>query len=270
MRSDFDDLTGKTFGRWTVIAYSHTKNRITYFLCSCSCGTKRTVNAASLRSGRSGSCGCLHREMVSKNQTTHGFTTGGETHPLYTVWAQMISRCYCPTTNGYARYGGRGIRVCKRWRKSFENFLTDIGQRPSDTHTLDRFPDNNGNYEPGNVRWATKSEQNRNKRNNRLLTYDGETRCIQEWAEHLGICPGTIYMRLKLGWSAEETLTTPIHPKKKAHVIRFRGETLHIKEWAKRLGVSVPAILHRLKNGWTINKALTTPCHTNKIPKKYR
>jgi len=195
----------------------------------------------------------------------HGHA-GNEQHPLYTVWAQMLSRCSCPTANGYERYGGRGIKVCERWRTSFEDFLADMGPRPTPRHTLDRFPDNDGDYEPGNVRWATPAEQNRNKRSNRLLTHDGVTRCLTDWATTTGLSAGTITMRLQLGWTVADALSEPAHPKRKANTFTHNGETLHVSEWAARLGVSPTAILHRLSRGWSVALALTTPPDKSKVP----
>jgi hypothetical protein len=125
----------------------------------------------------------------------------------YLTWGDMCSRCTNINHHAYADYGGRGISVCNRWLNSFEDFLTDVGRRPSAKFSLDRFPDKNGNYEPGNVRWATSKQQQRNTRSNRLLTYNGETKCVAEWAEETGIPGGTI---LRLGWSTEKILTTPI------------------------------------------------------------
>lgn len=208
-RTDFRDLTGATCGRWTVVAYSHSKDRITYWHCVCSCGKTAVVNGMSLRSGRSQSCGCLHRERQATRLHKHGHAKPGNWHPLYTIWAQMKSRCYSTTARGYANYGGRGVTVCDRWRESFEAFLADMGDRPSPEHTLDRYPNNDGNYEPGNCRWATPAQQQRNKRNNRLLTCGGKTLCVQEWAELLGVRPNNIMTRLRLGWTAEEALAIP-------------------------------------------------------------
>lgn len=118
----------------------------------------------------------------------------------------MISRCYNEKHHHYANYGGRGITVCQRWRDSFAAFLADVGPRPSPQHSLDRYPDNNGNYEPGNVRWATRSEQQRNRRVNHLLTFQGKTQCVIAWAEELGINPVTIIARLRAGRTIEEAL----------------------------------------------------------------
>jgi hypothetical protein len=136
--------------------------------------------------------------------TTHG----GRRTPEYKVWAGMRARCYCETNPRYADYGGRGIRVCERWR-DFAAFLADMGPRPSPRHELDRFPDNNGNYRPGNCRWATATQNGRNKRNNRRIVFDGKCLCVTEWAEVTGLTTAAINQRLDDGWSIERTLTTP-------------------------------------------------------------
>jgi hypothetical protein len=120
----------------------------------------------------------------------------------------MIGRCENTTTDAYPWYGGRGIKVCDRWR-TFENFLADLGERPSKDHTLER-GDVNGNYEPGNVRWATRLEQGANKRNNRNLTAFGETLHMQEWCRRFGILQGTLWDRLDRGWDVERALSTPV------------------------------------------------------------
>lgn len=123
-------------------------------------------------------------------------------------WQAMKHRCYNPRATYYAEYGGRGIRVCQRWLDSFDAFLADMGPRPSLAHTVDRI-DANGNYEPGNCRWATATEQARNTRSNRMLTWRGKTQSAASWASELGLPAGTIYDRLGLGWSVDEALGTP-------------------------------------------------------------
>jgi hypothetical protein len=128
----------------------------------------------------------------------HGAARVNGESPEYTCWRAMRDRCNSPNHTEFKRYGARGIRVCERW-ESFVDFLADMGPRPSAEHSLDRFPDQNGNYEPGNVRWATRIEQGRNKRNNRLLTLDGQTHCVTELADRLNLSVHTIRMRLKHG-----------------------------------------------------------------------
>lgn len=121
----------------------------------------------------------------------------------------MIARCTNPNRHDYLSYGGRGILVCQRWRESFATFLADVGGRPSKAHSLDRFPNMNGNYEPGNVRWATKHEQMQNTRGTRLITFNSETHGLNEWARRLGMTHSSLQGRMRRGWSLEKTLTTP-------------------------------------------------------------
>lgn len=128
----------------------------------------------------------------------------------YTAWAAMIQRCYNPKRFNYERYGGIGVTVCQRWRDSFLAFLTDVGRKPSKQHTLDRFPDRQGNYEPGNVRWATPKEQARNTRRNVMLVIDGVEKPLPEWAEEYHLKPTLVSQRIHvLGWSAMKALSTP-------------------------------------------------------------
>lgn len=125
--------------------------------------------------------------------------------PTWRSWKSMKTRCLNPNETGFERYGGRNIRVCQRWLDSFENFLADMGERPSLFHSLDRI-DNDGHYEPGNVRWATRTEQNRNKKTNVLLEIEGVTRTLSEWAEISGTHYETIRSRLTRGWGAKEAI----------------------------------------------------------------
>ncbi len=125
----------------------------------------------------------------------------------YYSWVQMKTRCLNPRDKAYARYGGRGIKVCARWQKSYVDFVADVGRRPTPEHSLDRI-DNNGNYEPGNCRWATSKEQCRNRRSNIVLEFNGQKRTIAEWAEFTGLSRECIWHRLnKHGWTVEQTLT---------------------------------------------------------------
>jgi hypothetical protein len=143
--------------------------------------------------------------IAMPSRVTHGMADS----PEYRVWCHVLARCGTATDAAYDNYGGRGITVCDRWL-TFTNFYADVGPRPSPQHTLERI-ENDGNYEPGNVRWATRKEQNRNKRNNRLLTFNGRTQCIAAWAEEIGITWAALRARLRLGWSVERALTPGDH-----------------------------------------------------------
>jgi hypothetical protein len=151
------DLTGKKFGRFTVIKRTATEKKHWRWLCRCDCGTEKIVDAGHLKSSHSISCGCYKKERSTK----HGHA-GRETSE-YMAWKHAKDRCFNPNDKAYKNYGARGITMCAEWRDSFAAFFADVGLRPSGL-SLDRFPNNNGNYEPGNVRWATRSEQNRNQR----------------------------------------------------------------------------------------------------------
>lgn len=128
---------------------------------------------------------------------------------LYRLWRGMIARCYNPARHNFARYGGRGITVCDAWLRDFPRFVADVGPRPSRRHSLDRYPDGNGDYEPGNVRWATLVEQASNKRNNRLVPVDGQLLTRSDAARRVGMSYDTLRYRLEAGWSAERALSQP-------------------------------------------------------------
>jgi len=206
------DLTGQRFGRLIVQGRSDkpTSTRI-YWDCLCDCGTVKAIQSAHLRSRTEGtkSCGCLMIEaakITGSNSATHGHRKRGNTTSTYECWKAAKSRCENPNDKQYKNYGGRGIKFCERWGE-FENFLADMGECPPGL-TLDRI-NNDGNYEPGNCRWATWKEQARNTRRNRLITFRGETKCVAEWAEVVGLNTYTLWSRLKVGWSVERALLTP-------------------------------------------------------------
>ena len=175
------------------------------------------------------------------------------TRPTYCSWHRMVKRCRDHNNKDYLHYGGRGITVCSRWLH-FPFFLDDMGLRPSGT-SLDRI-NNDGNYEPGNCRWATQKQQVRNRRITRTAQKDGVTLPIAEWAERLGIDKRTLLARRRLGWSDAKVLAdTKVWPAKLA----FNGRSLTFKEWERETGVPAMRIYNRVRDGWSIDAALTTP-----------
>jgi len=170
----FKDLEGQRFGRLTVVAYAGKRgSRDSKWLCRCDCGAEKIVAISHLTSGDTRSCGCLNAELSAARRTTHGESPNGTTTPEYTCWCHIKDRCSNPNGRFYHRYGGRGIRVCARWENSYENFLADMGRRPAPELSIDRI-DNDGDYRPGNCRWATKTEQNRNSTATKLTRNDVE------------------------------------------------------------------------------------------------
>lgn len=159
------DITGQKFGLWTVVARApKRKQGNAIWWCRCECGAENAVSGGELKAGLSKSCGCRRAECNRLKAAKH--VTHGLSHtPEYTCWGSMRHRCRNPKSSKYADYGGRGISVCERWN-SFENFLADMGRRPTPAHSLDRI-NNDGNYEPGNCRWATPKEQMNNRRAHR-------------------------------------------------------------------------------------------------------
>jgi hypothetical protein len=209
----FQDLTRQKFGRLTVIKRGENGSRgqVRWF-CQCDCGNHNTIYAQNLISSHTVSCGCHRKEVSAKINFKHGATIGEKTANIklprsYIVWERMRSRCRNINDKSYNNYGGRGINICERWNH-YENFLNDMGEPPTKAHSLDRI-DNNRGYSLENCRWATQTEQARNKRSNRLITYNGETHCLNEWAEILGMDRCVITARLSRGWSINEALTRP-------------------------------------------------------------
>lgn len=176
--------------------------------CVCSCDAEREVivRGAELIKGATKSCGCLAVEMTICRSLTHGKSRTTE----YRIWAGIKDRCLNPNSRSYPGWGGRGIKMCQRWQESFEAFLEDVGDRPGMEYTLDRI-DNDGNYEKGNVRWATWTEQQNNRRSSRYLTHNGETKTVSQWARATGMKRDTLQHRIHdRGWSVEKALTTPL------------------------------------------------------------
>lgn len=191
------DLIGKIFGRLTVISKTDEPNKSgnVKWNCKCSCGNVSSVFQCNLIRGFTKSCGCLRK--------TVGITHGKRNTPAYSSWDAMIQRCNNPNHKMFKYYGERNINVCKRWM-TFENFYKDMGDRP-DGCSLDR-RDNDGDYEPGNCRWATQKEQVRNRSVTIFIEIDGIRKSLPEWCEELGLKYNTVLYRLRRGWSEKKAL----------------------------------------------------------------
>lgn len=199
-RNDLGDLAGQTFGRLTVRHYAGIdKHQKRVWNCTCSCGNQVSVTTTQLRLGKTQSCGCLKTDTHTK----HGDIASLEYH----AWRSMRSRCTNESNRHYANYGGRGIKVCQRW-EVYENFLSDMGRKPTKTHSLER-NDNDGDYTPENCKWATKSEQTRNRSVSVWIEYGGKKMLVQDWATELGLPYTTLYSRIRNGWTVERAFNTP-------------------------------------------------------------
>lgn len=191
---------------------------------------------------------------MTKAREKHGMHTS----PEYWAWRDMKRRCLNPNARDFANYGARGIQVCERWRESFCAFFDDMGLRPSPQHSLDRI-NNDGNYEPGNCRWATVKEQLQNRRTTSWVTFKGETKTRTEWCRIQGIAPLMFLRRIQAGWSVEKALSTPAGHRPANLYLTFRGETRTLAEWCRQLGFKRTLIDRRLRAGWDADKALSTP-----------
>lgn len=182
------NLTGMRFGRLVVLNKSRQtkKDGKPMWDCLCDCGKFKTARGATLRNGRTTSCGCYATEVRRETQKQNFYRHGKSTDMAYGSWAGMMHRCYDPENSAWPYYGARGIKVCGRWRDSFDAFLEDMGPRPSRKHTIDRV-NNDGDYTPGNCRWATKRQQAQNRSNNVLIKWDDEVHCASEWARREGV-----------------------------------------------------------------------------------
>jgi len=203
---NFKDLSGQRFGRLAVIERAgNIGEHPVKWLCKCDCGNEKAIDGNSLRMGKTKSCGCFLSETVRKRKMVHGFY--GER--LYNIWQHMKDRCYYPRNDNYKNYGGRGISVCDEWKENYSAFKEwALNNGYSDSLTIDR-KNNDGNYEPGNCRWATIDTQSNNKQNTVYITINGETHNLKEWSELSNIPRIIIYGRFKRGWS-EDRLLEPI------------------------------------------------------------
>jgi len=207
------NLIGRTFGRGFVFAEAppcirpdgQTRGKS---WVRCVCGTEFIAFNENLKRGHTTSCGCYRDERRIESHTIHGHAKKGANTRTYKSWCNMIDRCERPENQAYHRYGGRGIKVCQEWRQSYESFLAYNGECPPRMQ-IDRWPNKNGDYEPGNTRWATPKQQNRNRNSNKILTVRGITGCLAELCEHFNVPYRRTSLRLFKKWSVEEAFFVP-------------------------------------------------------------
>lgn len=202
----FQNLIGQRFGKLTVIERTDNDSfGSSMWICKCDCGNiTNPIHPSNLKHGRTTSCGC-NRSFAGKRLKKHGMRKTR----IYTIWTFMKIRCYNKNCKAYKDYGGRGISVCDEWKNDFSAFMKWAYENGySEELTIDRI-NVNGNYEPDNCRWATFKTQANNTRQNKYLTLDGKTMTMKQWSEYTGIRYGTLYRRLKDGWSVESALTIP-------------------------------------------------------------
>ncbi len=196
-------LIGQRFGKLVVLEFSGKAGKAYLWRCQCECGQECRVRGTFLRAGRTVSCGCMRGESAAARNLKHGHSLRGHLSREYRSWQAMNTRCHNPNHRSFKNYGAKGISVCQRWRDSFEDFLKDMGPKPTPRHTLDRYPDRAGNYDPDNVRWASPVEQANNQSKNRRYSLLGRTQTLTEWVRELGLVYSKVRYRLDHGWSVE-------------------------------------------------------------------
>jgi hypothetical protein len=220
------------------------KGSKTRFYCKCDCGRVKLFYSCALKSLHMHSCGC-------SINTTHHLSN----HPLYNCWQSMWARCTKRHNPSYKNYGGRGIKVCDRWR-NVQNFITDMGEKPTPKHSIER-KNNDGDYTPENCKWSTRIEQNRNSRKNVFILLNGQKKTLKEWATHLGISSSILSKRLKA--QNGNTLDAFFGP-----FLEFNGKSQRLSEWAVELGISASILYGRLSRRWPIRRILYAPIQNPK------
>jgi hypothetical protein len=212
------NLVGQRFGRLLVLKDSgERKGQGVVWECLCDCGKKTKVQAGNLKNNHTKSCGCLNREVAGNRARIHGMTG---TKP-YRVWTNMKERCYKLTCKEYKWYGKRGIKICERWRNSFENFWDDMKAGYIENLTLDR-TDNNKNYCKDNCRWTTQTEQSNNRRDNRIIEFNGNKKTMAEWAKYLKVNYHSLANRIITHkWSIERAFSIPYRNAIKDNNLQF-------------------------------------------------
>jgi hypothetical protein len=205
---NFKDLSGKKFGKLTVVKKQGRQGSFALWECLCDCGETSFVITTNLTRGKQVSCGCYNKKLQTELHTTHDLYN----HPLYSVWSSIKTRCYNSKCKHYNRYGGRGIKVCEQWL-DFINFYNDMLIGYEKGLTIDRI-DNNGNYEPSNCRWATTKEQQNNKRSSVFMEYNNEVKTLKQWADYYSIDYHSLWSRHKKGYTPHQVIFGKIKNKR--------------------------------------------------------
>lgn len=253
------NLIGDRFGYLVVTgeAPKVSTSRERRWECFCDCGTTTVAFMGNLTRGRTRSCGCsLKNSAISSRLQTHGHNRPNMRTPEYTAWSSMWTRCTNPKDGSFKYYGERGISIAPEW-KSFEQFLSDMGKRPSPKHSVERKNVNSG-YSALNCYWGTIREQCLNKRNTLRLAFQGDTKTAIEWSEITGIPYRTLCFRIRSGWSPERCLEETVKSPSRTGptLITLNGETNSLSEWAAITGLKRTTIGMRLQKGWSPENAL--------------
>lgn len=254
-RSDISHLIGARFGHLVIIEdYPTPAQSERRVWCRCDCGSRKTFNLSNVRRGLSRSCGCIFRTQALE---AHYANLTLDNRSEYLAWGSMHTRCRNPKCAMYPNYGGRGIRVCERWRH-FKYFLEDMGVKPTLKHSLDRI-DVNGNYEPENCRWATSKEQALNRTTSHIIEINGIRKTLTEWCHDYGVGYTTVLHRIKCGWDEERAVASPVAtPCRMGPLfITWQGLTLTAAEWSRKTGIQATTIRARHRKGWPPERVLT-------------
>lgn len=246
---------GMVFGRLTIIERDTAKK--SHWFCSCECGTIKSYFIYNLIKGGTKSCGCYNSDSLRIRNTSHGLSRISE----YSIWGTIKDRCLNPNCHKFKDYGGRGITLHPEWIESFESFYEHIGKRPDSSYSVDRINNSLG-YIPGNIRWATNTQQANNARSNHLIEFNGITQTMADWSRQTGLSYSALNNRIQGGYSIEEALTAPVGIKWKniRRPIEFKGVVKSISYWSDKTKIPLSTIRYRLDIGWSIEDALTKPC----------
>ena len=245
----FQNITGKQFGEWTVLSYAGKY----CWNCKCSCGIIKQVARCNLGRNRSNRCEQCRRNKGGGGPALRAKDGRHEYPNEFRSWRAMRRRC-----KDDPFYVNRGITVCNRWQKSFTAFLEDMGPKPSPDHSIDRFPDTWGNYEPGNCRWATDTEQANNKTNSVFVTANGQTKTLIDWSRTTGVNGRTLKRMVSRGVPPEKAILVPKR-KMTERFLTMNGRTLPVREWSKITGLSYSLIVHRIDRRYSVEHLFDPP-----------